>query len=235
MTGTKDAIRREMISLRRAVSPLDAEAAERALVEHVRALAGYRRSSALIAYAAMDGEVATDRLIRAAFADGKRVFLPVVRGSEMTFAEHRPGAVLTTGRFGIPEAAGEDWTAAAGSTLALVPLVAWDRDGVRLGRGGGFYDRAFAARGDQPRGVSADVVLVGLAYAFQQCAKVPRDTWDVLLDWVVCERGPVRCRDGDDRSPIRKEDTTQHGFFVDCDLLGFGRRAGVRSPARAPE
>jgi len=227
MTGTKDAIRREMISLRRAVSPLDAEAAERAVVEHVRALDAYRRSSALIAYAAMGGEVATDRLIRTAFADGKRVFLPVVRGSEMTFAEHRPGAVLTTGRFGIPEATGEEWTAAAGSTLALVPLVAWDRDGVRLGRGGGFYDRAFAVRGN--------VVLVGLAYAFQQCAKVPRDTWDVLLDWVVCERGPVRCRDGDDRSPIRKEDTTQHGFFVDCDLLGFGRRAGVRSPARAPE
>lgn len=228
MAGTKDSIRREMLSRRRALSPARIEAAESAILEHVCSLAEYRRSSSILAYAAVDGELPTGRLIAAAFADGKSVFLPRVDGSAMSFAEHRFGAVLRPGRFGIPQADGTTWIPDDGPTVALVPTVAWDGEGARLGRGRGHYDRAFATRRE-------DVVLIGLAYAFQQCASIPRDPWDVLLDLVVSERGPVRCRDGDGPSPVRKEDTTQHGNPTDRGQPGSGRGARVVLPARAAE
>jgi 5-formyltetrahydrofolate cyclo-ligase len=227
MTGTKDVIRREMLSRRRALSPLEAEASAYAIAARVLALDAYRSSASVVAYVATDGEVPTGRLIAAALGDGKAVFLPRVAGAAMTFTRHRHGEALLPGRFGIPEALGEEWTAAAGPTLVLVPLVAWDSTGARLGRGGGFYDRALATFGD-------DAVLIGLAYAFQRCANIPRDAWDVPLDLVVCEEG-VRRWDGDGESPVGKEETTHHGNSFGRGQHRSGRRAGVGVPARAPE
>ena len=224
MDGTKHEIRRQMLCRRRALSASEVDAAERAALPHVVSLAAYREASSVLAYLAVDGELATARLIAAAFADQKRVFLPRLAGAGMVFAEHRDGGALAIGRFGIPEPlgrAGSEWNAAAGSAVVFLPLVAWDGEGVRLGRGGGFYDRALAT-------VRENVRLVGLGYAFQQCAKIPRDPWDVTLDFVVGERGPVRCGNGDDRSPVRKEDTRQHDNRTDG---GGQHRAGRRTGA----
>src|SRR5207253_1457477 len=75
--------------------------------------------------------------------------------------------------------------------VVFLPLVGFDAQGVRLGTGGGYYDRAFAFR----RGRSAWHVprLVGLAYAFQQVERIAPAAHDVLLDAVVTDEGIIRC------------------------------------------
>ena len=74
----------------------------------------------------------------------------------------------------------------------LVPLVAFDRRGTRLGTGAGFYDRAFAFRLDQPRGSAP--VLIGLAYSWQELPAIERRPWDVPLDYIITEREVIRAR-----------------------------------------
>ena len=128
MDGTKQAIRQEMRRRRRALSAADAAAAERAVAGHVEALAAFR--------AADCGDRVRRRpttrcrpapCIEAAFAAGKRVYLPRLVGETMSFAEHRRGADLRPGAFGIPEPLGDQLEERdVAATVAFVPLLAWD-------------------------------------------------------------------------------------------------------------
>ena len=77
--------------------------------------------------------------------------------------------------------------------IVLLPVVAWDHTGTRLGRGGGFYDRLLA-------GLDPRVVRVGLAYEFQVFPELPRDPWDVSMHYVITERRVVACGDGREAS-----------------------------------
>ena len=221
MDGTKRGIRQEMRRRRRALSAIDLTTAERAVAVHTAALDSFGAAAVVIAYVDADHEVPTGTLIAAALASGKRVYLPRLVGTTMRFAEHLHGADLRPGELGIAEPLGGEIEASdLLSAIALVPLLAWDESGSRVGRGGGHYDRAVAGS-TRPR------CLVGLGYTFQQCVVLPRDPWDLRLDWVVTERGAVRCWRGDDPSPFRKEDEQHHD---DLSRDGAGRRrAGGRA------
>jgi 5-formyltetrahydrofolate cyclo-ligase len=223
MDGTKQAIRHEMRRRRRALSAVDLDTADRAAAEYVGSLPAFQAARGIIAYAATDHEVPTARLIEAAFGAGKRVYLPRLEGEVMSFAEYRRGVDLRPGAHGIPEPLGEQIEARdLVEAVAFVPLLAWDDTGLRVGRGGGHYDRAFA-------GPTRPGCLVGLGYTFQQCAAVPFDRWDLQLDWVVTERGAVCCwRGGESTAASRKEGAIRDG--IPDDGVGrrrAGRRAGL--------
>jgi 5-formyltetrahydrofolate cyclo-ligase len=217
MDGTKRAIRQEMRRRRRVFSVADLSAAERAVASHLGLVEAFGLSQIVLAYVATDHEVPTAALIEAAFAAGKRVYLPQLIGEAMIFAEHKRGADLRPGAYGIPEPLGDPLKERnMVASVALVPLLAWDETGSRVGRGGGHYDRAFA-------GSARPTCLVGLGYGFQQCAALPRDHWDLQLDWVVTERGARRCWRGEDPSPSRKEGARHDGI---SDHGAGHRRAG---------
>jgi 5-formyltetrahydrofolate cyclo-ligase len=222
MDGTKQAIRQEMRERRRAL-PLDlVVAAGRAVAGLVARWTPYRFASAVLLYVATDNEVPTDRLLEQAHADGKRVLLPRTDGSEMVFAEHRPGLPMRRGTLGIPEPAGEAVDPSMEpDLLVLAPLLAWDRTGARLGRGGGFYDGALAE-------APPTWQLAGLGYGFQECEAIPTDPWDVRLDHVVIESGIVRCAGPNDGALTGKENTRTNG-------LDMGHRSGgaARGAARS--
>jgi 5-formyltetrahydrofolate cyclo-ligase len=212
MDGTKGLIRQEMRRRRRALSADALAAAGEAVARHICALPAFADYPMVLAYAAADNEVPTDVFIEAAFAAGKRIYLPRVVGGAMYFAEHRRGADFHPGAFGIAEPLGAQLEERdVADSLAVVPLLAWDSSGSRVGQGGGHYDRAFDGQ-TRPR------CLVGLGYTFQQCQLIPRDRWDLRLNWVVTERGAVRCWDGGDPPPSRKEGA-QHN-----DIPGDGAR-----------
>lgn len=112
--------------------------------------------------------------------------LPVVlgKGQSLQFCVWTPGAALSRGPFRIPEPA--EGAAPAQPTHLLVPLLAYDRDGYRLGYGGGYYDRSLRAlRTRRP------VVAVGMAYTEQLVPDLPRAAHDEPLDWIVTERGAM--------------------------------------------
>jgi 5-formyltetrahydrofolate cyclo-ligase len=222
MDDTKRAIRQEMRRRRRALSVAEMNAAGGAVVAQLRAVEAFAASRIVLAYAADDGEVPTAELIEAAFAADKRVYLPRLAGETMIFAEYRRGADLRPGAHGILEPLGDPLEARDQvEALAFVPLLAWDASGSRLGRGGGHYDRTFA-------GSARPACLVGLGYSFQQCAVLPRDPWDLRLDWLVSERGTTRCWREEDASSSRKEGASNHGITDHgADHHRAGRRAGM--------
>jgi 5-formyltetrahydrofolate cyclo-ligase len=224
MDETKAAIRHAMRRRRRALAPTDVAAAGAAVADAVLALAAVRAAPILLAYVDSDHEIPTGALIASALAAGKRVFLPRCDGDRMTFAEHRLGAALRPGAFGMLEPQGDPGEPGLLATAAAVlPLLAWDAAGGRIGRGGGHYDRAFAGSA-RPR------CLIGLAYVFQQLPRVPRDPWDLRLDCVVTERGVAGCWTGDERSPNRREVENDDGHRGDDH-----RQPGDRGRAGGPD
>jgi 5-formyltetrahydrofolate cyclo-ligase len=116
--------------------------------------------------------------------DGWGTALPVITTDHapLTFRRWTPGEPTVPGRFGIPvphEAAAE-----IVPDVLLVPMLAFDRAGFRLGYGGGFYDRTV----ERLRQLKP-VVAIGIAYAAQEVAAVPRGRYDQPLDWIMTELG----------------------------------------------
>lgn len=230
MDGRKKRFRRELRARRRALSGESVEAAGAAVAEAVAGLAPYRGAATVLAYWATENEVPTDRLIERARADGKEVYLPGVAADALEFRRYSPAEPLRPGEFGIPAPTGALLRPEQlDSCIAFLPLVAWDSAGNRLGRGKGYYDRAFSPLRER-------VCLVGLAYDFQHLACVPHGPTDVPMHYVVTEHGVVCCGDRSDPVPTLKEDGQTNGLHDDSGQRGAGRGAGVgaRPAAAAP-
>jgi 5-formyltetrahydrofolate cyclo-ligase len=119
--------------------------------------------------------------------DGWGTALPVVTADHapLTFRCWTPGGPTVPGRFGIPVP--HDTADEVVPDVLLVPMLAFDRGGFRLGYGGGFYDRTV----ERLRQLKS-VVAIGIAYAAQEVAAVPRGRYDQPLDWIMTERGAFR-------------------------------------------
>lgn len=167
-----------------------AERARRSLAAQDRFLSAFPpipgRRVAL--YADVGGEVGTDRIRSRCLAGGVHLYYPrVMEDGELSFFRHREGDGWVPGRFGIrePQAAPGDEGARGGFDLVVVPGLAFDPRGRRLGQGYGYYDRFLAA-------LDGTALTVGLAYSWQLVPEVPVDAWDVPVDAVVTEDGIIR-------------------------------------------
>ena len=183
MNAEKHAIRQQFREQRRSLTPDTVEAAGRAVQAQCLALRAYKTAVSVIGYIADENEVPATAVLEHASRSGRKLYLPHSSGGVVLW---HLGASLIVRRGGVLE---PTWGVPEHPdipALALVPLVAWDRYGGRLGRGGGFYDRLFA-------GLTTGITRVGLAFEFQEYAELPRDPWDVSLDYVITERRLVRC------------------------------------------
>lgn len=113
---------------------------------------------------------------------GHGVAMPVVlnRQKPMRFRQWYPGMVMQPGRFGIPTP--PDTFPEVKPDVVLVPLLAFDRQGYRLGRGSGFYDHTL-----ELLRATGKIVAIGIAFSGQEVPSVPRDAFDQRLDWIVTE------------------------------------------------
>jgi 5-formyltetrahydrofolate cyclo-ligase len=138
------------------------------------------------AYWPLGDEIDPRPLMEALHLRGHRLALPAIRaaGRPLDFRAWLPGDPLISAGFGIQEPAATAPSVAP--RVLLVPLLAFDAAGYRLGYGGGFYDRSLALLR-----AAGDTLAVGLAYADQQVAAVPREATDQPLDLVVTERGVI--------------------------------------------
>ncbi len=192
-TAGRGALRRDLRARRRA---LDATARRRAARGLARAVARhpyYVRAQSLATYLARDGEIDPGELVVRAWASGRHCYLPVLIDRpwpHLRFAPHTPATRFVPNRFGIPEpdVPRRALLPARALDLLLLPLVAFDADGNRLGMGGGYFDRTLAY---QRHRVWRRPRLLGVGYAFQQVAGLDAASWDVPLHGVVTERGAV--------------------------------------------
>jgi 5-formyltetrahydrofolate cyclo-ligase len=135
------------------------------------------------AYWPLTGEIDIRPLLHALHNREHKIALPVTpaRGQPLSFRRWQPDDVLLTEPFGTQRPSGEPLV----PDLLLIPLLAFDRAGGRLGYGGGFYDRTLAALPGRPR--------IGCAFAEQQVDAVPVGPYDIRLDAVATDQGIIRC------------------------------------------
>ena len=185
----KRRLRAAMARRRSGVDPAQAQRAGEAVARALAGTAEFAGAARLGLYAALPGELPTAPLVRAAREAGKSLLWPrVTAAGELEFAPCPREEDLVSGRLGVrvpPERFAA--TRPAGGDLVVVPGLAFDAGGGRLGRGGGYYDRAF------PPGAADAPLLAGVGHAFQVVDAVPRDSRDRRLDLIVTEAGVLRC------------------------------------------
>lgn len=152
----------------------------------------FLRSRHIAFYLPNDGEVDLRPLMERARALGKRCYLPVLSPAfhnRLWFAPYDRSTPLGPNIFGIlePLLPWSKMKSPRALDLVLTPLVAFDGAGNRLGMGGGFYDRTFAYLAG--RHAWRKPKLLGVAYQFQECARLPAQPWDVPLIGVATEEG----------------------------------------------
>jgi 5-formyltetrahydrofolate cyclo-ligase len=196
LKAARRALRARLNALRRQVAPQQRAHSAGCVARNADRFLHLQSGARIALYAALPWELDAAPLIALAERRGCRVFLPRIdrrrESGAMRFLPKQERWSYNS--LGIAEPPGDESLGARWLDVVFVPLVGFDRRGVRLGTGGGFYDRAFAFR--NLRRVWHAPRLVGLAYAFQEVERIEAAAHDVLMDAVVTERGVIRCSTG---------------------------------------
>ena len=189
-------LRKQMRQQRQALSLEQQQAAAQQLCAQLTALSSVQAAQRIALYLVNDGEIDPSVFVQWALKRGVDCYLPVIgesKGSRsmdapMRFAVFHADSEFINNRFGIPEpvVADSDLLEAAQLDLMLMPLVAFDDRGNRIGMGGGFYDRTLAFKAQQT--YHQPPVLIGLAHAFQQLDQILPAAWDVPLDGIASDQ-----------------------------------------------
>lgn len=176
---SKDELRRLVRAQKKQYTAAQLAAMSERICSKVLRSAWWQEAGTLLLYYPLADEVDVRRLIREAWLGGKRVLLPVCRGADLDLRLYEGEASLTPGAFGIMEPRGllfapEDYSQIQ---LALIPGMAFDEAGHRLGRGRGYYDRLL------PRLTQAR--LQGICFPFQMQTTVPVAPHDVAVSAVI--------------------------------------------------
>ena len=195
-SAARRSLRASLNALRRQVPPQQRLHAAQLVARNVDRALRLQSHWRIAVYAALPWELDSAPLIALAEGRGCRVFLPCIdrRRSSRAMRFVSMQGPLQYNRLGIAEPHGTEVLGARWLDVVFLPLVGFDRSGVRLGAGGGFYDRAFAFR--HLRSVWHAPRLVGLAYFFQEVASIGAAAHDVLMDAVVTEEGFMPCTTG---------------------------------------
>lgn len=190
IVSTKSALRQELRAARRELpNPARAEAAQQ-LALHISRLPEWQTFHSIALYLATDGEIETSVISELALAAGKGVYLPVVaQGGTLEFARWSGTSEGTQlNQYGIREPdAHSPRIATEALDCICLPLVGWSTNGSRLGMGGGYYDRTLAD--------AAGTIKIGLGFELQRQDTLPRESWDVRLDFVATETNLYSCKE----------------------------------------
>jgi len=182
---------RKTINDRRSRLPItDREVASRRACHHILNAELYQQSQHLGLYFSYNGEIDPHIVFKTALQDGKSCYLPVldpVEHKKLVFVHYESGDSLIPNQFDIPEPilSATNIYPSAQLDLVIMPLVAFDDNGHRLGMGAGYYDRTFAFLIDDHR---QKPQLIGLAYEFQHHESIEPKAWDVPMHGVSTEK-----------------------------------------------
>ena len=170
--------------LRRTIRERKCAMTEEEIVERSNALAekfyntpAYQAASTIYGYLPYNQEVRTIPMLQRALDDGKRVAVPKVYGEEMRFIYLEDLTQVSKGYSGIPEPIADAPVADDKRALVLMPGLAFDPQGHRIGYGGGFYDRFLAQEPHHP--------TLALCYEFQMQAHLDTEEFDIPVDTVL--------------------------------------------------
>ena len=173
----KKALRKEIREKKRAMSLQEIEEKSKALAEQFLRSELYRSAKSVYGYLPYNQEVRTTDMLRQAQLDGKRVAVPKVYGDEMKFLWLDDLDRVEKGYSGIPEPIADGPEADDPAALVLMPGLAFDKEGHRIGYGGGFYDKFLASEPNHP--------TLALCFDFQMFPKLETEEFDIPVDVVL--------------------------------------------------
>ena len=173
----KTELRRSIRTRKRAMTEEEIVSRSEALCKLFLESEAYKNAATIYGYLPYNQEVRTVPLLEQALKDGKRVAVPKCYGDEMKFIYLEDLTRVEKGYAGIPEPIADDPVADDKTALVLMPGLAFDPDGHRIGYGGGFYDKFLSREPDHP--------TLALCYAFQMLPHLETDAHDIPVDTVI--------------------------------------------------
>ena len=173
----KKALRRQIREKKQAMTEAEIASKSVRLGELFAASDLYQNAETIYFYLPYNQEVRTVPMLERALGEGKRVAVPKVYGDTMKFIYLENLDQIAKGYAGIPEPINDEPVAEDRKALVLMPGLAFDREGHRIGYGGGFYDRFLAAEPEHP--------TLALCYDFQMLEKLETEEFDIPVDCVL--------------------------------------------------
>ncbi len=173
----KTELRREIRARKRAMTEEEIETRSAKLARLFFASEAYQKAKTIYGYLPYNQEVRTVPMLERALKDGKKVAVPKVYGDEMKFLYLDDLNAVAKGYAGIPEPIADEPVAQDETALVLMPGLAFDPQGHRIGYGGGFYDKFLAAEPNHP--------TLALCYEFQVLPKLDVEDHDIPVDTVL--------------------------------------------------
>lgn len=186
----RQSIRNQIRAARRQFEPLFVKTASAAVQRETLNLDEWHSAKNICCYLAMPVEIQTGLIITRSRAEGKQLFVPAFLDTLRKYvpAFFDPDDAIGLGRFNVLEPVNPKWINARKIDLVLVPGLAFDRHGGRLGHGGGHYDQLLSQESFR------SACKVGLAFDLQLSNRLPLRPEDVPMDIVVTESAVYRCR-----------------------------------------
>jgi 5-formyltetrahydrofolate cyclo-ligase len=182
----KRSIRRATLERRDALGEAERRAMSERIARRVLSLPEVKAAGVVMAFWSFGSEVETASLIERLDELGKRVVLPRVEGRDVVAVAYRPGDPVSAAAYGANEPTASELVDPVAIDVVIVPGVAFDRAGGRIGYGGGFYDRFLA-------GLRPGVPSIAIAFGVQVVDEVPRGGMDRPVDVIVTEEDVIRC------------------------------------------
>ena len=180
---TKKELRREMLALRKSLTPAERESLSAQIVQKFLALEIYQDASTVMAYVSMAEEIQLREIFADAFAQGKTLAVPLIVGRGEMLPVIVPNFdALETGAFGIATVKENlrEFVSAEKIECVVVPGAAFDAKCNRLGLGGGYYDKFLPA--------AVNAKKIALAYDFQIVEEIPVEPHDSPVDMIITEK-----------------------------------------------
>ena len=180
----RNQLRQQIRKTRANLTALQQQQAEDSITQQALALIEERNAQHIALYLSFDGEISTEKLIKTLWAQGKQVYLPVLHPfnpNHLLFLRYLPDTPMLKNKFGIwePKLNVQSVLPLEELDILFTPLVAFDKQGNRLGMGGGFYDRTLQ------NWRNSSFIPVGLAHQCQQVEQLPTEAWDVPLHQIL--------------------------------------------------
>lgn len=180
-------LRKELLGRRNQLTLNEQKKASANITEQLIVHPFFLQNQIIAGYISINYEIDPAMIIKQAWQQHKRCYLPVIREKQLIFCHYQSSTFLKRNYYNIPEpTTANDAISPFDLDLVLIPLVGFTDKGQRLGMGAGFYDRSFSFLLKSPRATRP--FLLGLAYEWQKVEPFTENSWDVPLNAVITEK-----------------------------------------------
>lgn len=181
----KSNIRKHFLTKRSLLSAQEVKHLSREIYRQILSTTLINEKIIIASYFAVSNEANLNPLL----AEYNNIYLPIIQANHtMLFSKYNSHQELVKNKYGIPEPNCIQVISAHEIDICFVPLVAFNRQGVRLGMGGGYYDRYFENNKDNKKPTK----LVGIAYDFQESDTIKAQSWDIPLDIIITNKEVIK-------------------------------------------